>query len=89
MNEPLVSSLSVRGEERVGGRWERGRGGLSPKSKDKYSISVFSAEEAAELQKDTTVRKLFIFFFVDFCQLRRIMQCSDRFTTILSLPLVC
>lgn len=52
MNEPLVSSLSVRGKESEGG-------GFVPKQ-DKYLIisARYSAEEAAGLQKDTAVRRL-------------------------------
>lgn len=48
MNEPLVSSLSVRGKEKWG----------QVVSRDEYSIfsAWYSAEEAAELQKDTAVR---------------------------------
>lgn len=57
MNEPLVSSLSVRGKEGEGGEGGEGAGGFVPKQ-DKYSIisAWYSAEEAAELQKDTAVR---------------------------------
>ena len=62
MNEPLVSSLSVRGKKRERERErarerEEGREGLVPKQ-DKYLIisARYSAEEAAELQKQTAVR---------------------------------
>ncbi len=66
MNEPLVSFLFVRGKERRGE-------GFVPKQ-DKYFIisARYSAEEAAELQKDTAVSQLFL------CLIRKIMQYSDR-----------
>lgn len=77
MNEPLVSSLSVRGKE-------SGEGLSQSKTNIQSCRRVsapYSAEEAAELQKDTAVRYCFC-GFCRFCFLRclvgRIMQYSDR-----------